>query len=103
MLSLVGEPLQVAVADGVIHASTGTCKPCLKLDQLSADLTCHVVELADAYGIILGEDSLCKYSAALSWGHKCCVLTKDSHRITDSCQASLIAESAMSRCSSQSS
>jgi len=74
----VGEPLRVAVADGVIHASTGTCKVRLKMQQFSADLTCHVVELADAYEIILGEDWLCKYSATLSWGHKCCVLTKGS-------------------------
>ena len=80
--SSVGEPLRVAVADGVIHASTGTCKVRLKLQQFSADLTCHVVELADAYEIILGEDWLCKYSATLSWGHKCCVLTKGSQRIT---------------------
>ena len=78
----MGEPLRVAVADGVIHASTGTCKVRLKLQQFSADLTCHVVELADAYEIILGEDWLCKYSATLSWGHKCCVLTKGSQRIT---------------------
>ncbi len=54
-----GEPLRVAVADGVIHASAGTCKVRLKLQQFSADLTCHVVELADAYEIILGEDWLC--------------------------------------------
>ncbi|DBB04262.1 TPA: hypothetical protein ACH3X1_016713 [Trebouxia sp. C0004] len=52
------------------------------MQQFSADLTCHVVELADACEIILGEDWLCKYSATLSWGHKCCVLTKGSQRIT---------------------
>ncbi len=78
----VGKPLQVAVADGVIHASAGTCKVRLKLQQFSADLACHVVELADAYEIFLGEDWLCKYTATLSWGHKCCVLTKGSQRIT---------------------
>ena len=78
----MGEPLRVAVADGVIHASAGTCKVRLKMQQFSADLTCHVVELADAYEIILGEDWLCKYSATLSRGHKCCVLTKGSQRIT---------------------
>ena len=80
--SCVGEPVRVAVADGAIYASCGTCKVRLKMQQCSADLTCHVVELADAYEIILGEDWLCKYSAALSWGHKCCVLTKGSQRIT---------------------
>ncbi len=78
----VGEPLQVAVADGVIHVSTGPCKVRLKLQQFSADLTCHVVELADACETILGEGWLCKYSATLSRGHKCCVLTKGSQRIT---------------------
>ncbi len=77
----VGEPLRVAVTDGVIHASTGTCKVRLKL-HFSADLTCHVVELADAYESIHGEDWLCKYYAILFWGHKCCVLTKASQRIT---------------------
>ena len=49
----VGEPLPVAVAGGVIHASTGTCRVRLKLQQFSADLTCHVVELANAYEIVL--------------------------------------------------
>ncbi len=70
----VWEPLRVAVADGVIHASAGTCKARLKLQQFSANLTCHVVELADAFEIILGEDWLRKYSATCSWGHRCCVL-----------------------------
>jgi len=78
----VGEPVRVAVADGAIHASCGTCKVRLKMQQCSASLTCHVVELADTYEIVLGEDWLCKYSATLSWGHKCCVLTKGSQRIT---------------------
>ena len=77
----VGEPLRVAVADGVIHASTGTCKVRLKLQQFSAKLACHVVELADAYELILAEGWLCKYTATLSWGHKCCVLTKGRQRI----------------------
>ncbi len=49
----VGERLRVAVADGVIHVSTGTCKVRLKLQRLSADLTCLVVELADAYETVL--------------------------------------------------
>ena len=78
----VGEPLQVAVADGVIHVPTGTCKVRLKLQQFSADLTYHVVELADACETILGEGWLCKHFATLSRGHKCCVLTKGSQRIT---------------------
>ena len=36
----VGEPLRVAVADGVIHASTGTCKVRLKLQQLCFCKSC---------------------------------------------------------------
>ena len=52
------------------------------MQQLSVDLTCHVVELADPYEVIRGEDWLSKYSATLSWAHKCCVLTKGSQRIT---------------------
>ncbi len=62
----VGEPLRISVADGVVHTSIGTCKVCLKLQQFSADLSCHVVELADAYKVLLGEDWLSKYSATLS-------------------------------------
>ena len=77
-----GSALQVAMADGTVCASHGTCKVRLKLQQLSADLTCHVVELADPYEVILGEDWLSKYSATFSWAHKCCVLTKGSQRIT---------------------
>ena len=66
----------------MVCSSHGTCKVRLKLQQFSADLTCHVVELADAYEVILGEDWLSKYSATLSWGHRCCVLTKGSQLIT---------------------
>ena len=77
-----GSTLQVAMADGTVCASHGTCKVRLKLQQLSADLTCHVVELAGPYEVILSEDWLSKYSATLSWAHKCCVLTKGSQRIT---------------------
>ena len=73
--------LQVAVANGMACTSTGTCKVRLKLQEFAADLTCHVVELADAYEVILGDDRLGKYSASLSWEHKCCVLTKGSQRI----------------------
>ena len=54
----VGSSLQVAVANGMVCSSHGTCKVRLKLQQFSADLTCHVVELADAYEVILGEDWL---------------------------------------------
>ena len=43
----VGEPLQAAVADGSIHASTRTCKVLLKMQRFSADLQRHVVELSD--------------------------------------------------------
>ena len=75
-----GSPLQVA--NGMVCSSLGTCKVRLKLQQFPVDLTCHVVELADAYEVILGEDWLSKYSATLSWGHKCYVLTKGSQRIT---------------------
>ena len=78
----VESPLQVAVANGMVCTSTGTAKVRLKLQQFVADLTCHVVELAEAYEIILGDDWLSKYSATLSWGHKCCVLTKGSQRMT---------------------
>ena len=53
----------------------------LKLQGFVADLTCHVIELADAYEVILGEDWLSKYSATLSWEHRCCVLTKGSQRL----------------------
>ena len=69
----VGDPVQVAVANGMVCSSRKTCKVRLKLQQLSADLMCHVVKLADAYEVILGDDWLAKYSAVLSWGHKCCV------------------------------
>ena len=77
-----GSTLQAAMADGTVCASHGTCKVRLKLQQLSADLMGHEVELADPYEVILGEDWLSKYSATLSWAHKCCVLTKGSQRIT---------------------
>ena len=60
----------------------GTCKVCLSLQQSTADLLCTVVELADAYEVILDEDWLSKHSATLHWGHKCCVLTKGSQRFT---------------------
>ena len=49
--------------------------------RIVADLTCHVIELSDAYEVILSEDWLSKYSATLSWEHRCCVLTKGSQRI----------------------
>ena len=75
-------PLHVAVANGMACTSTGRCKVRLKLQELVADLTCHVVELADAYEVILGDEWLGKYSATVSWDHKCCVLTKGSQRIT---------------------
>ncbi|DBA82431.1 TPA: hypothetical protein ACH3X2_000668 [Trebouxia sp. C0005] len=39
-------------------------------------------QLADAYEAILGKDWLSKCSATLSWGHKICVLTRGSHRVT---------------------
>ena len=42
---------------------------------------CHVVGLADAYQVILGEDWFGKYSATLSWGNRCCVLAMGSQRI----------------------
>ena len=66
----------------MVCSSLGTCKVRLEVQQFSTDLTCHVVELADAYEVIPGEDWLSKYSATLSWGHKCCVLNKGSQRIT---------------------
>ena len=75
-------PLQVAVANGQVCTAIGICKVRLKLQEFSGDLTCHVVELADACEVILGEDWLSKYSATLSSGHKICILTKGSQRIT---------------------
>ena len=78
----VGAPLQVAVANWIVCTSPGTCKVRLKLQGLVADLTCHVIELVDAYEVILGEDWLSKDSATLSWEHRCCVLTKGSQKIT---------------------
>ena len=75
-------PLQVAVANGMVCTSIGTCKVRLKLQEFCADLTCHVIELADAYEVILGEDCLSKYSATLSWEHKICVLSRGGQRIT---------------------
>ena len=46
--------------------------------EFSADLMCHVVGLADAYEVILGEDWFGKYSATLSWGNRCYVLAMGS-------------------------
>lgn len=43
-------------ANGLVCSSIGTCKVRLKLQQFTADLCCHVVELADAYAVVLGED-----------------------------------------------
>ena len=77
----MGSSLQVAVANGMVCSSHGTCKVRLKLQQFSADLTCHVVELADAYEVILGEDWFGKHSATLSWGNRCYVLAMGSQRI----------------------
>ena len=77
-----GDALQVAVANGMVCSSIGTCKVRLKLQEFSADLTCTVVELADAYEVILGEDWLSKYSVTMSYEHKNCVLTKGSQRFT---------------------
>ena len=77
-----GASLQVALPNGVVCSSSGACKVRLKLQQFSAELTCHVIELAEPYEVILGEDWLRKYSATLSWRHKCCVLTKGSQRIS---------------------
>ena len=56
-------PLQVAVANGTACSSVGTCKVCLKLPHFSANTVCQVVELANAYEAILGEDWLNKHSA----------------------------------------
>ena len=53
-----GEPLRVAVADGVIHASAGTCKVRLKMQQFPADSKRHVVELTDAYKISVSDFSV---------------------------------------------
>ena len=39
----------------MVCTSEGTCKVHLKLQEVIADLMCHVVELADAYKVILGE------------------------------------------------
>ena len=78
----VGTPLQVAVANAAVCSSIGTCKVRLSLQQFSADLLCTVVELADAYEVTLVEDWLSRYSATLSWDHRCCVLTKGSQRFT---------------------
>ena len=78
-----GPPLQVAVVKGMVCTSEGTCncKVLLKLQEFSADLMCPVNELADAHEVI-GEDWLSKYSATLSWQHRCCVIAKGSQRIT---------------------
>jgi len=70
----VGESLQGAVANGVIHASTGLFEVFLKMQQFPADSKRHAVELTDAYKISVSDDFLCMYFATLSWGHKCCVL-----------------------------
>ena len=78
----VGTPLQVAVANGAVCSSVGTCKVPLSLQQFSVVLLCNVVKLADAYEVILDEDWVSEYSATLCWGRKCCVLTKGSRRIT---------------------
>ena len=54
----------------------------MQLREFSADLICHVVELADAYEVNLGEDWLSKYSDdTMSYGHEYCVVTKGSHII----------------------
>ena len=53
-----------------------------KLQEFSADLTCHVVELADIFGVIFGEDWLSKYSLTMSYEHNHCVLTRGSQRFT---------------------
>ena len=80
-------PLQVAVANvHTLHykvcTSEGTCKVRLKLQESSADLTCPVVQLADAHEVILGEDWFSKYAATLSWQRSCCVITKFRQNIT---------------------
>ena len=67
--------LQVAVANGMVRTSLGICRVCPKLQEFIADLRCHVIPLADAYEVILGDDWLSKYSATLSWAHQYCVLT----------------------------
>ena len=77
-----GAPMQLAVANGTLCTALGTCRIRLKLQQSTADLSCHVLELTDAYDVILGEDSLSKCSATMSCRHKRCVLTKGSQRIT---------------------
>ena len=61
----VRPPLQVAVANGMVRTSLGICKVRLKLQEFIADLTFHVIPLADAYEV-LGDDWLSKYSATLS-------------------------------------
>ena len=57
----------------------GTCKECLKLQQITADLSCHVVELADAYEVILvliEEKEFGYLVRQLSFAHRCYVLIR---------------------------
>ena len=72
----LGSALQVAVAIGIVCTSQAACKVRLKLQDSTADLTCHGIPLAEAYQVMPGDDWLSKYSATLTWGHQCCVLTK---------------------------
>ena len=74
--------LQVAAANALVCSSIGTCKVCFKLQQLTADLSCHAVKIADAYEVILGDNRLQKYSATLSYAQRCCVLDQGSQRFT---------------------
>ena len=76
------QPLQVEVPNGVIRSSIGTCKVRLGLQQFPAELTCHVVELAKQYELILGEGWLLKHRATLSWEHSCCVVAKGCRKFT---------------------
>ena len=75
-----GDSLQVALASGMVCSSIGTCKVRLQLQQYTGTLSCFVVELADAYEVILGEDWLSKHAATMSYKHKCCVIDKGSQR-----------------------
>ena len=47
----MGLPLQVAGANGIVGTVAGTCKVCLKVQGLAADLMWHGSELGQAYEV----------------------------------------------------
>ena len=75
-----GGAATVTLADGGAHTSSKTCKLQLTLQGFTHDVTCHVMPLASAFDIILGEAWLTLYGARLDFARRVCFLHRPNRR-----------------------